>query len=273
LPPTKGNEPYGLKLKTSNSGELMRINQPNTAEPEIIKKGAWTYARVATLKKLWADGLTANQIADRLRNVTGAAVVSKARMLGLPGRPKFNKEFGKKHQTGWTEERTKKAVSLWEKGLSASQIAIRLGGVTRNAVIGKITRLGLQRGGAPRASRPKKRVKPSLPRSKPTSAIDPQQPTLPKTFYTKPETVPLPVAREPELVVPVNERVTILELNDNTCRWPMGDPRDEDLHYCGRPPEAKRPYCLHHTRIAYVPLSLRQAANKRAQQQSRAAYG
>ncbi len=167
----------------------------------------------------------------------------------------------------WTEDRVETLKKLWAEGLSASQIANRLGGVTRNAVIGKVHRLGLSGRATPsRASRPR----PSKPRQ-------PSHPGRINTFRSagatalKTETVveksPIPDP-EPalirEVVFPPGERATILNLCDKTCRWPIGDPSAEEFHFCGRKPSANMPYCPHHCQIAYQPIQDRRRQRRAA---------
>ena len=157
----------------------------------------------------------------------------------------------------WTEDRVEILTKLWAEGLSASQIAGRLGGVTRNAVIGKVHRLGLSGRATPsRASRPKQRRtrEPSHP-SKTTPSFQTSGATALKVDHSAlpeklPDAEPTPL-REVEL--PPGSRCNILQLNDRTCRWPIGDPSTEDFCFCGAPPKAGQPYCDHHVEIAYQP--------------------
>lgn len=156
----------------------------------------------------------------------------------------------------WTEDRVETLKKLWAEGLSASQIAGRLGGVTRNAVIGKVHRLGLSGRVTPsRASRPRP--------SKPRQPSHPGRINAPQTAGATalkmeaavdknpiPELVPSPLR---EVEIPPGERATILTLSDKTCRWPIGDPSSGEFHFCGRNPSAKMPYCEHHCQIAYQP--------------------
>ena len=155
----------------------------------------------------------------------------------------------------WTDDRVEMLKKLWMEGLSASQIANRMGGVTRNAVIGKVHRLGLSgRATTSRVSRPRTR-KPRAPsnpvtnvfRSAGNTALKADQDLAPDY---KPEPEPAIIQ---ELQIPPGERASILTLNENTCRWPIGDPEEEDFYFCGRPPAPNLPYCQHHVRIAYQP--------------------
>lgn len=160
----------------------------------------------------------------------------------------------------WTEDRVETLKKLWNEGLSASQIAGRLAhGVTRNAVIGKVHRLGLSGRVTPqRAARPRPR--------KTREPSHPGRPMLPihgatalKALHRiepaeRPEPEPEPI-RLVDLNIPEGERVNILMLSDRTCRWPVGDPGAEDFCFCGHAPKASGgPYCDYHARIAFQPL-------------------
>jgi len=152
----------------------------------------------------------------------------------------------------WTDERVDTLKKLWSEGLSASQIAGRLGGVTRNAVIGKVHRLGLS--GRATTSR----MKTHRPRPR---AAAPKR--LSKPRFTTIETSPLralyPPDAEPyvpsveELVIPLGERRTIQTLTPSSCRWPIGDPQLPDFHFCNGNKVPGLPYCEFHARRAFQP--------------------
>lgn len=159
---------------------------------------------------------------------------------------------------GWTEERVELLGKLWGDGLSASQIAGVLGGgVTRNAVIGKVHRLGLagraKSGGQPAAARkpkPRQVTAPSLE----AGQVQPDEP---------PEAEPAPrmpvshAAPSQAVAIPVSQRVSILDLRDTMCRWPLGDPQSADFGFCGARSATGLPYCHDHCRIAYQPAAER----------------
>lgn len=151
---------------------------------------------------------------------------------------------------GWTDERVELLRRLWADGLSCSQIAAELGGVTRNAVIGKVHRLGL----SGRAKSPAS--KPGRPRTRKSRTL---------VFYKNPESGVFGPAIEPEpmpepefvdSIIPVGQRRTIFELKEDTCRWPIGDPGEADFFYCGGACSCA-PYCSHHSRVAYKPKESR----------------
>jgi len=166
----------------------------------------------------------------------------------------------------WTDERVELLRKLWAEGLSASQIAAQLGGVSRNAVIGKVHRLKLSsRGRAAPAQTRQKKAKPSAPKAaKPASAPPRPVPqsigaTALKLDYD-PEPAPRPAPRNDDVVVPISRRLKLFELNDRTCKWPNGDPLNEDFHFCGNASKESGPYCAYHARLAYQPVSERRRA-------------
>ena len=159
----------------------------------------------------------------------------------------------------WTDDRVEQLKKLWSEGFSASQIAAEMGGVTRNAVIGKVHRLGLSgRGkastpGAPRARKPRPAglPAPGAPTFRGNTVLAPKS-------APRPETQPLPeVLLDEDVVVPLSARVTIMELREFMCRWPMGDPTKPDFRFCGGQAIGGLPYCTHHSRIAYQPAAER----------------
>ncbi len=196
----------------------------------------------------------------------------------------------------WTDERVETLKKMWAEGQSASQIAKELGGVTRNAVIGKVHRLGLSNrvgpGGkdedeaeeapvaaAPRpepvrtpppepvraaepAPRPVERPAPAAPAAAAPIAPIPMRKAIIPAGQPLP---PQPSANEisPEALASVREvekrakRLTLMELTERTCKWPIGDPATEDFWFCGLPSVAGKPYCEAHVGVAFQPMSAR----------------
>jgi GcrA cell cycle regulator len=165
----------------------------------------------------------------------------------------------------WTEDRVEVLKKLWAEGLSASQIAGKLGmGVTRNAVIGKVHRLNLAgRVNTPRAQAPRTGRKPQgeTQTAAPRGPARPSMPTAGATAlksFAQPQTSaraqPLPEPKPLRLVESSKDgRITILHLSDKTCKWPIGDPQHEEFCFCGHGPREGSPYCEYHARIAYQP--------------------
>jgi GcrA cell cycle regulator len=155
----------------------------------------------------------------------------------------------------WTDERVEILKKLWSEGLSASRIATELGGVTRNAVIGKVHRLGLAaRAKSPSATGPRQRK----PRSH-AQMLRVSRPSV-RGNTVLAQVFDLDVEPEPELldnVIPLGQRRTLLELTEQTCRWPIGDPGHSDFFFCGGQTITGLPYCAYHSRVAYQPANLR----------------
>jgi GcrA cell cycle regulator len=191
----------------------------------------------------------------------------------------------------WTDERIESLKQLWTNGMTASQIADELGGVSRNAVIGKAHRLGLQArpspvkpnegasGAAPAAetspsapSRPSAQPE-AVPAAKaaqaaPQQSAQPAQPQAPQPQIRSigpggflrqgpgDQQSPIPPA-PPRRLVPakpsaeVADKTSLLDLNEKICKWPLGHPGEPDFHFCGRPSNPGFPYCVEHCGVAY----------------------
>jgi len=145
---------------------------------------------------------------------------------------------------GWTDERVETLKKLWLDGLSASQIAKQLGGVTRNAVIGKVHRLGLSGRATPSQPQRPAFKAPRAPRPALAAAPAPRRPLEP----AMPTQLPAPIftAEEPGTA-------TVLTLGAHMCKWPIGDPASDGFTFCGRRSDREGPYCGEHARVAYQP--------------------
>lgn len=185
----------------------------------------------------------------------------------------------------WTDERVEALKTMWGEGKSASHIAKELGGVTRNAVIGKVHRLGLSNRGpngerheeveaaapvepAP-APQPEIAAEPAPVEAHPQRAKEsaPVQPIRPKPA--------VPIAGQPlppqppgaeissEALANLAEvakkarRLTLMQLTERTCKWPIGDPATDDFWFCGLPCTPGKPYCETHVAVAFQPMSAR----------------
>jgi GcrA cell cycle regulator len=147
-------------------------------------------------------------------------------------------------QMGWTDERVELLKKLWLDGLSASQIAKQLGGVTRNAVIGKVHRLGLSGRAAP---------------------SQPARPVFKAPRPPRPASTPAPRRVEAQAAQPAPQPIyypeapgsaTVLTLGAHMCKWPIGDPATDNFTFCGRR-AGDGPYCGEHARVAYQPQQQR----------------
>jgi len=189
----------------------------------------------------------------------------------------------------WTEERIERLKKMWHDGATASQIADELGGVSRNAVIGKAHRLGLEQRPSPVKAGEEKEAKkpaaaaapkpaaPKVEASKPAPAASatPQASAPAATPRSAPEMqyrsigpggfirqgpgeqqAPIPPA-PPRRLVPakpspeVADKTSLLDLNDRICKWPMGHPGEPDFHFCGEQANPGFPYCVQHCGVAY----------------------
>jgi GcrA cell cycle regulator len=190
----------------------------------------------------------------------------------------------------WTEERIERLKKLWHDGATASQIADELGGVSRNAVIGKAHRLGLEQRPSPVKAGEEKEAKKAAPAAAPalkavaprvepkaaqpasTPSAAPQAPALnrssPEMQYRSigpggfirqgpgDQQPPIPPA-PPRRLVPakpspeVADKTSLLDLNDRICKWPIGHPGEPDFHFCGLQSNPGFPYCVEHCGVAY----------------------
>jgi GcrA cell cycle regulator len=179
----------------------------------------------------------------------------------------------------WTDERVDVLRTMWLGGSSASQIAAVLGDVTRNAVIGKVHRLGLSGRGkptstaTPRARKPRAASPAGGARTtrRPTSrsgggasvnagaaasvrsgmavgatALKPSEDV--EQHY---EEAPVARGRTDLTLVGESPMLSIQDLQENTCRWPVGDPLKDDFHFCGRSSLEGQPYCEYHCGVAF----------------------
>ena len=160
----------------------------------------------------------------------------------------------------WTDERVALLTKLWSDGLSASQVAAELGGVTRNAVIGKIHRLGL-------SGRDKPAAKSGARQKRATPTNNYSRPNRTGAKITKPDSNLTIVAKaEPlpseNLVAPASLCLKLVQLSETTCKWPMGDPQAADFSFCGHQIKADTPYCDYHCKLAYQPVTERRRVRK-----------
>lgn len=146
----------------------------------------------------------------------------------------------------WDEDRTALLKRLWADGLSASKIADKLGdGVTRNAVIGKVSRLKL----AGRAVTQKRK---SGPRRVPENTrLKPVAKSRKSAWQRHLDSQPVNVEPIVEAPIPEKQRRTVETLEAHDCRWPIGDPQEADFHFCGAKKLEGLPYCECHARRAF----------------------
>lgn len=165
--------------------------------------------------------------------------------------------------TAWTLEHDTLLKQCWQDGVSCSQIAVRLNtdlGTTfsRNAVIGRVHRLGLHdqfvrcRKAVRISSRKRKRVQ-VRPGRKSTYGGE-------VALVESQERTSAPDLAAYDAAIPVEQRRTVLEMNDGTCRWPVGDPGQAGFFFCGAQPAPDKPYCSVHSAVAFVPYQRKPSA-------------
>jgi GcrA cell cycle regulator len=180
--------------------------------------------------------------------------------------------------TPWTEERIERLEKLWAQELSTSQIATRLGGVTRNGVIGKVHRLGLSRYKMPAAQRREQQKKAKAVEAEKVRAEERRrvqemaekarereeaerlaaaQTAEPIAAVPPGDSEPAAIVQalsariSPERPAPTIKGVSIFDLNLSTCRWPLGKRYEVAERFCGEPPLPGRPYCRCHCKLAF----------------------
>lgn len=148
-----------------------------------------------------------------------------------------------RREVGWTDHRIKVAIALFKGGLSDSQCASLLGGVTRNAIIGKRTRLGVfveDTGTRPR------QVNDSGVRRGGQRVQVARAPADKTVRVRKPvESPPPPIV---DLEIAESQRRSLIELDNRCCHWPVGEPREPGFFFCGasKPDDESVPYCKSH---------------------------
>ncbi len=193
----------------------------------------------------------------------------------------------------WTDERVSRLTKLWQDGLSASQIAADLGGVTRNAVIGKVHRLGMSNRDKPAGTGGKKAATAEKPASNQRRKAEPRRvgstqpaggsasPAFARTAQRSSSAgsmgagatmgnaalkmeleedvaeAPAPHQSVEDVVIPISRKLDLLQLTESTCKWPTGDPTMPGFSFCGHQTAEDKPYCEHHAKVAFQPPSER----------------
>jgi GcrA cell cycle regulator len=216
---------------------------------------SWTDERVETLKRMWAEGQSASQIAKELGGVTRNAVIGKVHRLGLSNRA-----------TGDTAKpaEPEPAVAAAPPGLAdVADISAAPGSSS-----------GGSAGAVPLRPAPAERVRPTpepvaaAPAEAEHETTEARSAPAPARRAIIPAGQPLPPqpsANEvsPEALASVREvekkarRLTLMELTERTCKWPIGDPATDDFWFCGLPTQQGKPYCEAHVGLAFQPMSAR----------------
>ena len=190
----------------------------------------------------------------------------------------------------WSDERVAVLKKMWLEGNSASEIAKELGNITRNAVIGKVHRLGLSnrdtnvsKAGvtAEKSIKGLKRGRPPKINKEPKKRGRPQKITQPKDLNDTPLERGKPISASGttersndsrlEVVSDLSEetlkdllkvemkskKISLMDLTERTCKWPIGDPATDEFWFCGHEAEPGKPYCKTHISIAFQPITQR----------------
>lgn len=161
----------------------------------------------------------------------------------------------------WTDEMVEELKKMWKEGLTTGEIGKRLN-VSKNSIVGKVHRLGL----SGRPSPIKKKNEDEAPAKPVEKKTEKPRPAEPKAAPAAPKETPAPktpakaAAPEPKPIMPVKAEtphkhsgnLSLTELDNHTCRWPLGDPKDENFHFCGKKVRVGQTYCDEHAAIAYV---------------------
>ncbi len=175
----------------------------------------------------------------------------------------------------WTDKMIEDLKKMWKEGLTTGEIGKRLN-VSKNSIVGKVHRLGLsgrpspikkkeakpQSAAGSKAKTPAPKAKPQKPVAAPQKAPVSATPKAPlKTEPAKAEKkTPLKTPAEPKQPAPAKgktiassaQNLSLTELDNHTCRWPLGDPKDDNFHFCGKKVRVGQTYCDEHAAVAYV---------------------
>ena len=169
----------------------------------------------------------------------------------------------------WTDEMVEDLKKMWKEGLTTGEIGKRLN-VSKNSIVGKVHRLGLS--GRPSPIKKKdeapaphhKAEKPAPKEHKPAEKKEPAPAKEAPAPKAAPAPKPLKVEKEKEeesfTYAPTkatkpttpDHPVSLTELDNHTCRWPVGDPKDANFHFCGKKVRVGQTYCEEHSAVAYV---------------------
>ena len=196
---------------------------------------AWTDERIAMLRQYWEQGLSASQIAETLgEGLSRNAVIGKAHRLGLASRPSplktGDKAAAPRAPRAPKAEKAEKPAPKVEAAPQPAEKPAPVAARVEKPVVAA----------PPPATQP-------APAPRPVEAA-PARPTPPPVSTPEPLPESVIAASMPR---PKGERVTLLDLNDRICKWPIGHPDEADFHFCGRPVSPGFPYCGDHCLVAY----------------------
>jgi len=145
----------------------------------------------------------------------------------------------------WTDEAVEELKNMWDRGMTTGQIAKALN-VTKNSIIGKVHRLCLTARPSPIKKTPVKSEKKVVaPEKEVKKSKTPTQHIVPTEVKNIKD-------EEPSSSLVEETNIPLVKLDNHTCRWPLGDPRDDDFCFCGKRVKTGQTYCEEHSAIAYV---------------------
>lgn len=201
---------------------------------------SWNDERIATLKKMWQQGKSASEIADKLGGITRNAVIGKAHRLGLSGRPTQAAPVAKKEPPA--KKKPVVAAPAPKKAPPPPPV------VTPAAPVAKKSAIALKKAHTPPPPPPKKPA--PAPAAKPAAVAAKPAPSKPNAPGRPPEPVVL-AAMANQTSRPDGQVLSILDLKERMCRWPVGDPKEAGFGYCGGVAITNHPYCAEHVAIAF----------------------
>lgn len=202
---------------------------------------SWTDERVETLKRMWAEGQSASQIAKELGGVTRNAVIGKVHRLGLSNRAGEGASMADEAEAAPAAAKPEQAAKPVEPATPKPAPK-------------------------PAAERPAPAAAPAAPAAAPAAPSNVTPLPIRKAIIPAGQPLPpQPSANEisPEALASVREvekrarKLSLMELTERTCKWPIGDPATEDFWFCGLPSVAGKPYCEAHVGVAFQPMSAR----------------
>jgi GcrA cell cycle regulator len=207
---------------------------------------SWTDERVETLKKMWAEGQSASQIAKELGGVTRNAVIGKVHRLGLSNRAGAGPAPG--NGIGALPGAGPAGAALPGNGHRAARSPEdddHASPDDPDLADGALSDMG-----------------DDLPDDDDDFPVSPARRAIIPAGQPLP---PQPSANEisPEALAKVSEvektarRLTLMELTEKTCKWPVGDPATDNFWFCGLPVQPGKPYCEAHVGVAFQPMSAR----------------
>ena len=206
---------------------------------------AWTPDRVDTLTKMWSEGESASQIANALGEVTRNAVIGKVHRLGLSNRGSTTTK-----EKNITKVRTKapklKSQTQTTDTSHISSILINKKKVPSEQTGSKADTKNIEN---PSLARPGKAI--IFSQNRPL-------PPQPSTSEISEETLKNVKSLEKK-----SKKLSLMELTERTCKWPIGDPATEEFWFCGHTAEPGKPYCETHIEIAFQPVASRRERRSR----------